>query len=62
MIHGFKKLRKGGLLIVDNSERDYYYQKTGELLKKMRVACGGMGPVPGSPDFSDTTVWIKEQF
>lgn len=59
IVHGFPKLKKGGLMVVDNAERSYYFQKTASVFAKMKKITGGMWPVPYSPDFSDTSVWIK---
>lgn len=57
--HGFHRLRKGGLLVLDNAERVYYLKNTAPLFSKMELVSGGMGPVPYSMDFSNTSIWKK---
>jgi hypothetical protein len=62
MMHALPKIRKGGFLVLDNSERAYYLEKMND-----RISAGfdkivnGMGPTPYSREFTRTTVWKKRQ-
>ncbi|MBC7901880.1 MAG: hypothetical protein H7Y27_00595 [Gemmatimonadaceae bacterium] len=60
--HGIPKVKPGGLLVLDNSERDYYLQDS-QLLNaintKFNVMESSHSPQPFSSHFTTTTVWRK---
>jgi hypothetical protein len=61
MMHAIPKVKRGGWLVLDNSERDYYLTKVQLLLEgNFKVVVDGMAPVPFSPSFSRTTIWRKK--
>ena len=54
------KVKKDGYLLVDNSEREYYFSQTKQMLpenqwKRMDFC----GPIPGSKHFSQTTLFKR---
>lgn len=57
--HALPKLRSGGYLIVDNSERKYYLAPFNFDKKDWDVLTFG-GPVPYIEHFSDTTILYKK--
>ena len=43
--HACRKVRQGGILILDDSDREYYHQKTGDFLRNFsRISFEGPGP------------------
>lgn len=52
------KIRKGGMLILDNSDRRYYTQKTSSLLNDWSAKIF-RGPVRGLSHQEQTTIYIK---
>lgn len=61
MKHAIPKLKKGGLLILDNSDRTYYldfFRKT--LNADFVTKFDRMGACPYSKGFTKTSVWIKK--
>lgn len=52
------KIRKGGMLILDNSDRSYYTQKTSSLLNDWSAKIF-RGPVRGLLHLEQTTIYIK---
>lgn len=58
IMHAVKKIKPGGLLILDNSDRDYYLSKTPRYLKNFQKEVYS-GAVPLVPVFSETTVYKK---
>jgi predicted O-methyltransferase YrrM len=58
--HGIPKIKKGGLLIVDNSDRSYYFKYLDKVLQEQfSVVIDEYGPSPYSKDFTKTSVWKK---
>jgi len=55
--HSIKKIRKGGFLILDNSDRDNYSGGTKLLSEWQQKYFFGLGPV--SENFWGTTIWRK---
>lgn len=58
IMHSVGKVKRGGMLILDNSERDYYRSKTRSYLnsfdeKEFR------GAIPANPLWSATTIFTK---
>lgn len=60
IMHAIPKIKKGGLLILDNSERSYYLKMTQEIIdKEFILKINRLGLVPNLTHFSETTIWIK---
>ncbi len=60
LYHSISKVKIGGILILDNSERVHYHEKMDDLIEKnFEVLVDGMAPVPFGEWFSCTTVWRK---
>ena len=58
IMHSVPKIKTGGLLIVDNSDRKYYFEHTKTILEKFRVIVF-RGVTPTVAFMSSTTVFIK---
>ncbi len=58
--HAIPKLKKGGLLILDNAERTYYL--AGHLINdnQFRLILNSMAPIPFMNFYSQTNIWVKE--
>jgi len=53
-------LKIGGLLVVDNTERDYYLARFQDVIaKKFKVETDVFAPVAYTPDFTKTTILRK---
>lgn len=60
LYHAIPKVKIGGHLILDNSERNYYLENNLMLLKKhYTLLLNQTGPVPYSPQFSQTAIWKR---
>jgi hypothetical protein len=60
--HSISKIKKNGLLILDNSDRDYYLpQLYSDIEKKFTKVISDYAPSPYSKDFTHTTIWIKNK-
>lgn len=57
--HAAPKIKKGGLLIVDNADRSYYLKNTKQYLAGFRLVENAYGPIPYNHFFSKTNIWIK---
>jgi hypothetical protein len=57
--HGASKVKIGGLLILDNAERDYYLEKMGDALNGFRLVLDDFGPSPYSNIFTQTKIWRR---
>lgn len=55
--HALPKLGPGGLLLLDNADRAEYAPALARLAGWPRRDF--VGPVPGSPEFSQTTIWRR---
>lgn len=61
IFESLKKVKKGKFLIVDNTERNYYAQKTTKLLEQYyTLVLDAYGPVTYSTIFSQTTIWKRK--
>jgi len=56
--HAVSKVKIGGLLILDNSDRDYYLSKTSQYLNNFQRVVY-TGAVPLSSQFSETSIFKK---
>jgi len=60
VVHSIPKVKAGGFLVLDNTDRKYYLSKTEHLLKNnFEKIFGEYGPSPYSADFTHTTIWKK---
>lgn len=57
--HAAGKVRPGGLLLLDNTERPYYLERTPECLPGWRKALDCFGPTPTQRQFTRCTVWQR---
>lgn len=58
--HAIPKIKKGGYLLLDNSDRSYYLTFFKDQLKKdFTVIIDEMGPSPYSKYFTKTSIWKK---
>jgi hypothetical protein len=59
--HALSKVKAGGLLVVDNSERDYYFRDTREhLLQSYNLVLDRIGPIPHLDYFTSTSIWQRK--
>ncbi len=60
IFHSLTKVKKGGYLIIDNSDRKYYFKHiTGLLNKSFREMLNQKSPSPYADFFTQTGVWQK---
>lgn len=58
--HGIPKLKKGGWLIIDNSDRDYYLEAfRKKLAADFETVLHCKGPTPYCTWFTQTSIWKK---
>ncbi|HQQ94601.1 MAG TPA: hypothetical protein PLQ93_08615 [Bacteroidia bacterium] len=58
--HAISKIKPGGFLVLDNSDREYYLRHTGKLLEKnFSKRLGSFGPTPYLNEFTQTSIWQK---
>lgn len=59
--HAIPKIKKGGYLLLDNSERAYYLTHFTEIFKnEFKIIDDRFAPSPYSKYFTKTTLWIKK--
>ncbi len=59
--HALPKLKKGGWLIIDNSDRDYYFIAFKEILSThYDLVSNQKGPAPYCTWFTQTGIWRKK--
>ena len=59
--HAKIKIKKGGYLVVDNSDREYYFEGNDYLYNENEwKSCHFIGPIPYSFEFSKTSVFQKK--
>lgn len=59
MMHSLKKVKVGGLLLLDNADRPYYLKNVHRLLTDFKLVCEDFGPVPYFDFFSQTNIYQK---
>lgn len=60
--HAISKIKKNGLLVLDNSDRKYYLEQTlPEIQKQFTQVIADYAPSPYSKDFTHTIIWIKNK-
>lgn len=61
IMHALPKIKKGGCLVLDNSERDYYLTKMRERLAgSFETILDDFCPTPYSREFTRISIWIKK--
>lgn len=59
--HAIPKLKKGGWLIIDNSDRTYYFTAFREILQtEFELVSNQKGPAPYCTWFTQTSIWRKK--
>lgn len=60
--HALSKIKKNGLLVLDNSDRSYYLKQTlAGINKNFTQVLTGYSPCPYNNDFTHTTIWLKNK-
>ncbi len=60
LYHALSKIKKGGLLILDNSDREYYLTALeNEIDRAFTKMVFEYAPSPYSREFTQTTIWVK---
>lgn len=59
MFYALNKVKTGGLLVLDNSDRTYYTKWITKELDNFKVEVDSYGPVPHLAEFSKTTIWKR---
>jgi len=59
MAHAWPRLKKGGFLILDNSDRPHYQLQTAEIDRLAVEKHKFFGPVAQNPIFQETSFWKK---
>ncbi|MEO8086130.1 MAG: hypothetical protein ABI763_04895 [Bacteroidota bacterium] len=58
--HSLPKVKTGGFLLLDNSDRGYYLEKLpANFNDHFRIVCEDAGPATFMTEFSKTTIWQK---
>jgi len=61
LMHSLEKVRMGGFLVLDNSDREHYLRQTAEAIDRhgFRKILDGYGPSPYGEWFTQTTIWKR---
>jgi hypothetical protein len=60
--HSLDKIKRNGILVLDNSDRTYYLEQMRiEIEKKFTLVLSKYSPSPYSYDFTHTSIWIKNK-
>lgn len=60
LYHSIPKVKIGGYLVLDNSERSYYLTQNAKHLEgRYKLLVNQEGPVPYTPFFSKTAIWQR---
>lgn len=57
--HAINKVNKNGFLILDNAEREYYFEKTRQYFDGFKLIMDHFAPLPYVKHFTQTNIWIK---
>lgn len=57
--HAVKKVKKNGLMVLDNAERKYYFEKTGHYFDGFKLIMNHFAPLPYVSHFTQTNIWVK---
>lgn len=58
IMHSASKIKPGGMLVLDNADRTYYLQNTGQWLKEF-TCYSFYGVTPSLPGFTHTDVFVR---
>ena len=58
-VHSLKKVKPGGLLLIDNADRQYYLKNVNHLLGNFSLVCNDFGPVPYYSFFSQSNIYQR---
>lgn len=58
--HAAKKVKKGGTLILDNAERDYYLKQSGEWIKDYSLVHSSWGALVATWQFTRTNIYRRK--
>jgi hypothetical protein len=59
IMHSLKKVKPGGLLLIDNADRQYYLKNVNQLLGNFSLVCSDFGPVPYYNFFSQSNIYQR---
>lgn len=59
LMHGVPKVKVGGMLVLDNADRDYYLARTHPFLKEF-APYRFRGMAPGSAVYTQTNVYFRQ--
>ncbi len=60
MMHALSKIKKGGLLLLDNADRAYYLDKTKKHVdQNFELVLSKTGPCPYTSEFTTSMIWRK---
>ena len=57
--HSLNKIKKNGLLILDNADRSYYLEEFKDQLNNYKLVCNFYGPTPYISWFTQTNIWRR---
>jgi hypothetical protein len=57
--HAVNKIKKDGILVLDNAERNYYMQETGPYMRNFKMIMDRFSPLPYLKHFTQTNIWQK---
>jgi hypothetical protein len=60
-MHSLRKVRPGGLLLIDNADRQYYFKNVNHLLGNFNLVCNDFGPVPYYNFFSQSNIYQRNR-
>ncbi len=62
LVHAMPQIKEGGFLVLDNSEREYYREKTWPMLQgSFESVIDHFSPTPYSKEFTRASVWVKKR-
>lgn len=59
LVHGSPRVKKGGLLVLDNAERKYYLTGGAISPRKFVLVSSSYGALIGSPQFTRTNIYLR---
>ncbi len=60
LMHSLRKVKKNGLLILDNADRKYYLEEMTSGMDDYELVLGTFGPTPYHSEFSQTNIWRRK--
>ena len=60
IVHASKKVKMGGIIIIDNTERDYYLsESTKKILEEYRIIFDAFAPIIGVKTYTRTSIFQR---